>query len=394
VHGVDLFELGLVILGLAVLARVAARFALSTVPVYLLAGLAIGRGGVLPLVKTEAFIRTGAELGLIILLFLLGLEYTARELTATLRSSRRAGLLDLVLNFPPGFLAGLLLGWGPVPAAFLGGVTYVSSSGIAAKLLHDLGGMGRPETAVVLSILVIEDLAMALYLPVLAVLLAGGVTVGGLATAAGALVGVAIFLLVASRVDVGISRFLFNRSDEALLLTILGFALVVAGIAELGSVSAAVGALLAGIAISGPAAHSAKHLLAPLRDLFAAIFFAFVGFGIDPASLPRYALPAVALAAVTGATKFLTGWWSARRIGVDHTGSVRTGATLVARGEFSIVIAGLAATGGLLPDLASLAVTYVLIMAVAGPVLSRLAFGRRPGPTPSPVPDQGGSAVA
>jgi hypothetical protein len=260
---VELLELGLVVLVLAVLARLAGRWSLSTIPLYLLAGLAFGEGGVLPLVTTQAFVRTGAELGLILLLFMLGLEYGASELRATVRSSWRSGLVDLLLDFPPGFLAGLALGWGPVAAAFLGGVTYVSSSGIAAKLLHDLGRMGSAETPVVLSILVVEDLAMALFLPVLAVLLAGGVTLGGVATAIGALAGVVVFLRVAARVEVGISRAVFSRSDEALLLSILGFALVVAGIAQLGSASAGVGALLAGIAISGPAARAARGLLAP-----------------------------------------------------------------------------------------------------------------------------------
>ena len=385
-HGGDLLELGLVIMGLAVLARLAGRFGLSTIPLYLLAGLAFGRGGVLPLVQTEPFVRTGGELGLILLLFLLGLEYTARELTATVRAARGVGLADLALNFPPGFAAGLLLGWGPVPAAFLGGVTYVSSSGIAAKLLHDHGGAGRRGTPVVLAVLVIEDLVMALYLPVLAVLLAGGISAGALAAAAGAVAGVAGFLWVAARVEVGLSRLVFSSSNEVLLLSILGFVLVVAGIAELGPVSAAVGALLAGIAISGPAAHAARPLLAPLRDLFAALFFVFVGFGIDPATLPGSALPAIALGLVTVGTKLLTGWLGTRGVVAGRRERLAAGAALVARGEFSIAIAGLAAAGGLRPELTSLAVAYVLVMAVAGPVLARVLDSgghRRPGALPA-----------
>ena len=377
--GVALLELGLVVVGLAVLARVAGRFAISTVPLYLVAGLAFGKGGVLPLVKTQEFIRIGAEIGLILLLFLLGLEYSASELTRTLRSSGRAGLVDVALNFPPGFVAGLVLGWGAVPAAFLGGVTYVSSSGIAAKLLQDLGRLGNRETPVVLSVLILEDLAMAVYLPVLAVLLAGGASLGGLATAAGAVLGVVVFLAVARRFEVGVSRLVFSHSDEALLLSMLGFALVVAGIAQLAEVSAAVGALLAGIALSGPAAHAARHLLAPLRDFFAAIFFAFVGFAIDPASLLHQGIPALILAVITGAGKFAAGWWSARDSGIGPRGRIRAGATLIARGEFSIAMAGLAVAGGLLSDLASLTVAYVLILAVAGPLLARLG---EPQPTP------------
>ena len=327
----------------------------------------------LPLVKTQQFIETGAEIGLILLLFSLGLEYTARELTTTLRSSSRAGLLDFALNYPPGFIAGLVLGWGVVPAAFLGGVTYVSSSGIAAKLLQDLRRTSNPETPAILSVLVLEDLAMAAYLPILAALLAGGATVGGLLTAVAALAAVVLFLFLAVHFDVGLSRVVFSRSDEALLLSFLGFALLVAGIAQLVEVSAAVGALLAGIALSGPAAHAAKNMLAPLRDLFAAIFFAFVGFAIDPASLPPQAVAAVALAAITGLTKFGTGWWSAKAAGCDRRARARAGGTLIARGEFSIAIAGLAVAGGLDQDIASLTVAYVLVLAVVGPIAARRA---------------------
>lgn len=269
-----------------ILARLASRLAIPAIPLYLLAGLAFGEGGLLPLVTTAEFIEIGAEIGLILLLLSLGLEYSARELVSTLRAQASAGFLDAALNFSPGFLAGLVLGWGVLPAAVLGGVTYVSSSGVVAKLLHDLGWVGNRETPVVLSILVIEDLAMAVYLPLLAALLIGGATLAGLGTAVAAVAGVVAFLAIALRVEVGVSRLIFSHSDEALLLTILGLAVLVAGIAELVQVSAAVGALLVGIALSGPAAHGARALLAPLRHFMAAIFFAFFGLSVDPRTFP------------------------------------------------------------------------------------------------------------
>jgi len=132
VDATRLIELGGVILGLALLARLAGRFGLSPIPLYLLAGLAFGKGGVLPLVTTEAFVSTGSEIGLILLLFMLGLEYSATELMSSMRSSLRPGLLDVALNYTPGLVAGLLLGWGLVPSMFLGGATLVTSSSIAA----------------------------------------------------------------------------------------------------------------------------------------------------------------------------------------------------------------------------------------------------------------------
>ncbi|MDQ3662675.1 MAG: cation:proton antiporter [Actinomycetota bacterium] len=368
-----LLELGGVIVGLAVLARLAGRLGIPTIPLYLTVGLAFGRGGILPLITTEEFVEIGAEIGLILLLFMLGLEYTARELLATLRIQAPTGVLDFVLNFSPGVIAGLMLGWSLVASVVLGGVTYVSSSGIIAKLLHDFGRIGNRETPIILSVLVIEDLAMAIYLPILAALLIGGSTLVGLGTALAAIVSVIVVLALALKVDVRLSRMIFSHSDEALLLTILGLTLLMAGLAELFQVSAAVAALLVGIMLSGPAAESARALLSPLRDLFAAIFFAFVGFSLDPSEIPPVLGTAMALGAVSAVTKYATGWWSARKNGVGPKGRARAGATLIARGEFSIAVAGLAVASDVEPDLGPLAVTYVFLLAVIGPIAARLA---------------------
>jgi len=368
-----LLELGGVLLGLGLLGRLAGRIGLSPIPLYLLAGLAFGKGGLLPLVTAQEFIQVGAEIGIILLLLLLGLEYSAGELLGTLRAAGPAGAGDLLLNFPPGLVAGLLLGWGPLAAVVLGGVTYISSSGVIAKVLSDLGRYGNRETPVVLSILVLEDLAMAVYLPVVTVLLAGGTLAGSLLPAALALGAVAAVLAATLRYGTTLSRLVFTPNDEVLLLKILGVAFIVAGAAQAVQVSAAVGAFLVGIALSGPAAHGARALLSPLRDLFAAVFFVFFGLQTDPHQLPPVALAAAALALVTTLTKLASGWWAARRAGIATPGRLRAGAALVARGEFSIVIAGLAVAAGLNPRLGPLAATYVLLLAVAGPVLARLA---------------------
>ena len=370
-HAVVLLELGGVILGLGILGRLAGRLGLSAIPLYLLAGLAFGEGGLLPLVTAHEFIEIGADVGVILLLLLLGLEYSAAELTASLRAGAPAGLVDLGLNFTPGLAAGLLLGWSPLASVVLGGVTYVTSSGIVAKVLGELGRIGNRETPVVLSILVIEDLAMAAYLPLVTGLLVGGGLLAGALPVGVALATVALVLLVALRYGETLSRLVFSPSDEVLLLVILGLALVVAGIAERLNVSAAVGAFLVGIALSGHAAEAAHSLLTPLRDLFAAVFFVFFGLQTDPRSIPPVALAAAALALVTAATKLATGWWAARRAGVGTRGRWRAGAELVARGEFSIVIAGLAVAAGQEPRLGPLATTYVLLLAVLGPVLAR-----------------------
>jgi monovalent cation:H+ antiporter-2, CPA2 family len=380
VHGAAvLLELGGMILGLGILGRLAGRLGLSAIPLYLLAGLAFGEGGLLPLVTAQEFIEVGAEVGVILLLLLLGLEYSASELVGSLRSAAPAGLVDLVLNFAPGVVAGLLLGWSVLASLVLGGVTYVTSSGIVAKVLGDLGRIGNRETPVVLSILVVEDLAMAAYLPLLTGLLVGEDLLASALPVGVALGTVALVLVVAVRYGETLSRLVFSPSDEVLLLVILGLTLVVAGAAEQLQVSAAVGAFLVGIALSGEAAEAAQALLTPLRDLFAAVFFLFFGLQTNPRSIPPVALAAAALALVTAATKVATGWWAARRVGVGPRGRWRAGTALIPRGEFSIVIAGLAVAAGREPTLGPLATTYVLILAVLGPLVARVSEPLRVG---------------
>jgi CPA2 family monovalent cation:H+ antiporter-2 len=368
-----LIELGGVVLLLAVLARLAQRLGFSPIPLYLLAGLAFGQGGVIPLVTADEFIEAGAEIGLILLLFSLGLEYSASELLESLRSTTVIGGLDLLLNFTPGFIAGLMLGWDLIPALFLGGVTYISSSGIIARTLDDLGWMGNRETPLVLAILVIEDLAMAAFLPLGTVLLVGGGTWRVAVSVGVATVVVVTVLVVAARYGQAISRAVFSRSDEALLFGILAVLLLTAGATEALNVSAAVGAFLAGIAFSGAAADRARSLLVPLRSVFAGAFFLFFGFEVDPGTLPRALPSAAALAVVGAATKYATGWLAARGAGLGRRGRIRAGVGLIARGEFSIVIAGIAVASGAEAEIGPIAAGYVLLLAVCGPLLARVA---------------------
>jgi CPA2 family monovalent cation:H+ antiporter-2 len=364
-------ELGIAIIGLAILTRLASRLGFSAIPLYLLAGLAFGNGGILPLQFSEEFVHIGAEIGVILLLFMLGLEYTGEELIANLKTGFPAGIIDFVLNFPPGLIAGLLLGWSPLAALLLGGITYISSSGVIAKILAELGRLNNRETPTIISILVFEDLAMAIYLPLVAVLLIGQGISQAMVSVLVALVAVGVVLFIAVRYGEKFSSFIAHQSDEVILLTTFGLVLLIAGLAQRLQVSAAIGAFLIGIALSEPIVERTHNLLAPLRDLFAAIFFLFFGLQIDPASLPPILLLAVLLGLITALTKILTGWWAARRAKANALEAMRAGAALVARGEFSIVIAGLGVSAGLEPQLGALSAAYVLLLAIIGPTLTR-----------------------
>jgi monovalent cation:H+ antiporter-2, CPA2 family len=368
-----LIEVGALMFLLGLLGRLSRRFGISPIPLYLLAGLAFGHGGLLPLNASEEFFSVGAELGVILLLVLLGLEYSADELVGNLRTAAPVGLLDAALNALPGAAFALILGWGWVAAVVLAGVTWVTSSGVVAKVLADLGRLGNRETPVVLSVLVMEDLAMALYLPLLTALLAGTGLLGGGVALIVAVGTVSIVLVVAIRFGGWISNAISARDPEALLLGVFGLTLLVAGVAAQLKVSAAVGAFLVGIAVSGPVAHHATQLLSPLRDIFAAVFFVFFGLTTDPADIPPVLLPAIGLAVVTIATKTITGYVAARRAGIAVRGRWRAGFSLTPRGEFSIVIAGLAvATPGIPAKLGALATAYVLITVVVGPIIARV----------------------
>lgn len=369
----QLVELGLIVLGLAVVARLSDHLGVSPVPAYLVAGLLFGEGGIGTPELSDDFLNLAAEIGIVLLLLTLGLEYTPEELREGLRRDARSGLLDLVVNGAPGALAAIALGWGPEEAILLGGITYISSSGVITKVLGDLGRMGNRETPAILSILVLEDLAMTVYLPVVAVIVAGDSITTAAASIAIAVAVALAALLAAMRFGQHLTRAVSARSDEALLLAVLGVTLLAAGLAQEAEVSAAIGAFLVGIALSGTVQRRASALIGPLRDLFAALFFVLFGLRIDLGSLPPVLGAAVVLALVTGATKVLTGWQAARQLGVGVRARARAGTALIARGEFSIVIAGLAIGTTIESDLVSLAAAYVLVLAVAGPVLTRFA---------------------
>ncbi|MEJ2851962.1 MULTISPECIES: cation:proton antiporter [unclassified Saccharothrix] len=386
---IALVQLGAVFFGLGLLGKMAWRIGISPIPLYLIGGLAFGQGGLVPLHGIEDFTHIASEIGVILLLLLLGLEYSAAELVTGLKRSWTAGVVDIVLNAAPGAIAALILGWGPVGALAMAGVTYISSSGIIAKVLGDLGRLGNRETPVVLSVLVFEDLAMALYLPILTAVLAGVSFLGGLSAVGVSLLAITVVLVIALRFGKYVSALVDSPDPEVFLLKVLGAALLVAGVASQLQVSAAVGAFLLGIAISGSTAENATRMLEPLRDLFAAMFFVVFGLNTDPASIPPVLALAVALAFVTTLTKVATGWWAAKRQGIGRLGRARAGAALVARGEFSIVIASLAvASGGVDGELAALATAYVLLMAVLGPVAARVVeplakFTRKRGTEPA-----------
>lgn len=367
-----LVELGFLLILLGAAGAVALRVGLSTAPLFLLAGLLIAEGGPVSLTSAEPFLEAAAAVGVVLLLLALGLEFSADEFANAMKRHAPSGVVDFLLNATPGFVFGWLIGLDWPACLAMAGVTWVSSSGIVAKVLSDLNRLGNRETPAVLSVLVLEDIAMAVYLPVLGIVLVGGAVLMGALGAALGVAAVVTIVLLAQRGERIAERLLNHDDDEQVLLRVLGLTLLVAGAAELLGVSSAVGAFLVGLAIPPKAAKQARRVMEPLRDLFAAVFFLAFASQVDLGAIPAVLPEALGLMVVTLVTKVITGWYAAGREQAAARGRMRAGTVLVARGEFSIVIAGLAVTSGF-AEVGVLTTTYVLLLAVIGPILTRFS---------------------
>lgn len=373
-----LLEVGVILLVLGLLSRMATSVRVTSVPLFILVGLAFGDGGLVPLNFSTTFVATAAEIGAVLLLFFLGLEYSARQVVDEMRRQRRTALADLVLNAAPGAALALVAGWGWQVALALAGVTYVSSSGIVSQVAREMGWRGKGEYSVQVSMLVLEDLVMAPYLPVLASLAGAASFAAGL-TSVGIGLLVVGFVLIAGVREIHLLNRLFDaNAPGALLLTALGLAMAVGGFAANVGFSSAVAAFLVGLLLTGDVAYAVRHRLAPLRDVFSAVFFIFFGLQTAPSQLVDAVLPALGLIVVTITTKILTVGYALRSThiisdGHPWRGALRGGALMSARGEFSVVVATLALALPGIPDLWSgLVAAYIIGTAILGPLLARM----------------------
>ncbi|MGE3238630.1 MAG: cation:proton antiporter [Thermoleophilia bacterium] len=359
----------------------AGRLRLSAIPVFIVAGILLGPSPGFPtVIEPSEGTDLLARLGIVLLLFFLGLEFSFDRITAARRIVIIGGAVDLVVSAGLGLVAALIL-LGPGPeAVLLAGLIYVSSSGIVTRALFDLRRLGDDETDLVLGVLVFEDLAIALFLGIAAAL-ATGEAVGGLAIAgtAGLALGfVVVFLLLSRWAHHFVDRVAPRLDREQLLLAALAVALGGAALGEYANLSEAVGALLAGVLLSGSAVRDQiEQQLIGLRDFAAAIFFFAFGLQIDLDRVDGEVLLWLAIAVPVAVTaKLAAGFVGGRLTGFTKRQSVNVGAALVARGEFTIILANLAAAGaaldaGFREQVGPFSGLFVLATAVAGVVLMR-----------------------
>src|SRR3954447_12560690 len=371
--GRELVVLGAAFLLAGLLARGARQIGLPTIPVFMAAGMLAGPHTPGPVLFAHPEdLELLAAFGLIFLLFYLGVEFSVDQLTAGGRRLAASAGIYLLLNIGVGLALGFAIGWGTDEALVIAGATGVSSSAIVTKLLVELHRVDNPETKLILGIIVIEDLFLALYLAALAPVL-GGADSAGEATllflrAAGFLVVLGLAARYGSK---WIGRVVDGRDDELLVILSVGFALLIAGIAfELG-VSDAIGAFMAGLLLAGTAAaRRVEHLVTPLRDAFAALFFFAFGVSIDPGDIGTVTGPALAAIAVSLVLAVVAGIISARINGFDRLAATNIACSLVARGEFALILVALATAAGLDPRLTPFVAEYVLVLAIASPVMA------------------------
>lgn len=373
-------ELGLALILTTVAGLLSTWLRLSIVPFAILAGLVVGphapRFGIFDFrfIQSGSIIEVMGWLGVLFLLFFVGLEFSMARLLRAGRSILASGLVYTLINFPLGLLVPWQMGWPLREALAVVGITINPSSAIITKLLVDLRRTANPETEIILGITLFEDLFVVLYLT-----LVSGLIGAGQASALEAFVrmGLALcfavgFLALGRRLVPYLNRWLAVPSDEVLLVAVFAGLSLVAGLAEKAHVSAAVGAFLVGLVLAETEhAHRIAQMVVPFRDFFGALFFFSFGLGIDPLGLGGAVWPALAAVALTVAGNLAAGMLGGRMAGLSPRASANIGFTILSRGEFSIIVAGLAKTGGLLPVLQPFAAVYVLVLAVLGSVLTK-----------------------
>jgi CPA2 family monovalent cation:H+ antiporter-2 len=238
-------------------------------------------------------------------------------------------------------------------------------------LIKDSRLEARESTKRAVSILIVEDLFLAPYLPVMSALLAALGALTGLISVSIALLITGVALLIGAK-GIHIPHAPMIMGDTAtVLLTVFGSALFASGVATYFGFSGAIAAFLVGLLLTGDVAIVARVRLAPLRDLFSAIFFLFFGLSTDPADIPSVIIPAVVLSVLGVGSKWLTAWWAVRGLKEENAVS-NAAALLIPRGEFSMVIAGLAASSLFAVELQALTLTYVIITTLVSSVIIRV----------------------
>ncbi|WP_266074782.1 cation:proton antiporter [Haladaptatus caseinilyticus] len=376
-----LVQFGIAVTAIALVGALASRIGLSVIPAYIVVGILVGPnpptaiGDVsLRLVRTGEFIDLLAELGIVFLLFFLGLEFSLQQLVSNRDRLVKVGLVDLGINFLLGLGLGVLFGFSWLESFFLAGIVYISSSAVITKSLIDQGWIANAESEPILGTLVFEDIFIAVYLALLsAVALGEGTPMDAAISIGTSIAFLALLVGVAWYGSEYVERLFQTESNELFLLRVTGITVLIAGTALAMGISEAVAAFFVGTMFSQTDHVSRiEQVLSPTRDLFAAVFFFSIGLSTDITLLADVLLLLGVAVLITTIGKFVSGTLSGRSYGLDRTRSFRVGLGMVPRGEFSLVLSTLAmsvGTGALGELIPAFTVGYVLIMSILGTLL-------------------------
>lgn len=364
-------ELGLIGLGLWLSGLLAQLLRLPALLGYIGLGFICGPMGPLPIIYPSEITAALSEIGVVLLMFFIGLEFSLKRFLEARGTIVKSGLWDL-LNLPLGFLAGLALGFSLWQCIFLAGITYVSSSGVIIRMLTERKQVALPEAERTLGVLIFEDLAMILYLGTLSVFTGGNVWQKLL----GVVTFGVIYVVLLRFGRPFLERILEGQSREQLVLLMLGGVAMFAAMAHLLSFPDAVAAFLLGALVGELSRmHDIEEVLTPWRDVAVGAFFLGFGLKVEALALVGSLLVAIPLVLFTSFTKSITGFLAGRATGLSLRAAVGHGLMLLPRGEFSLVIAGLAVSSPLMTqlqkqDLYELTSAYVLVSILLGVLVS------------------------
>ena len=373
-------EVGLALALIAIAALISSRLRFSVVPLLILAGMVVGphapRIGPFDFgfISSAPLIEFMGRVGVLFLLFYLGLEFSVSRLIKSGRAIVVGGSIYIAINFAAGMIYAASLGWPIKEVLVATGITTISSSAIVAKVLFDLRRTANPETELILGIIMFEDIFLAVYLSLVSgIVLSGATSLFEIVKFAGLALSFILGMIVLGRVATPLLNRLFRiSSNEVFLLVLFACLFLLAGLGETIHVAEAIGALLLGLVLAETEhGERIEHLIVPFRDFFGALFFFGFGLTIDPFALGGAVWPVLGAVVVTLVGNIVAGMLAGKSSGLEAGPSFNVGLTIVSRGEFSIIMANLAKTGGLLPVIQPFAALYVLILAVLGPLLTK-----------------------
>ncbi|KGE13892.1 cation:proton antiporter [Sphingobacterium deserti] len=373
-------EVGIAVFLVAVVGLLANRLRFSVIPFFIIIGMVVGQHAPqfwhidLTFTESKPFIDFMGRLGVLFLLFYLGLEFSVGRLMKSGKAIVTGGSIYVFLNFVSGLLIGWLMDLPFKEMMVLCGVMTSSSTAIVAKVLTDLKRTANAETEIIMGMIMFDDLFIAMHISFLSgLILTGGTSFWSVAgTSLLALGFILTFLVLGRKLVPAIDRLLQDKSSELFILIVFSLLFIIAGFSETIHVAEAIGALMAGLVFADSKyIKKIEGMIAPYRDFFGAMFFFSFGLSIDMYTLSGAVGWAALAAFITILGNLASGYFAAKFSGRKPKASFDIGFTLSARGEFSIIMANIGKAGALLPIIQSFVVVYVLILSIISPLLTK-----------------------